>query len=300
MLHTNRHIVLIACCGLALIAFVGFGYSVVHSSKEIALTNERELKVNVQAGFGDISLSRGKSDAVVTADMNTDENAKIDDCLEYNIRDHVGYLDLSTDCKLDDSGNRKHGKSIHVDRLDSRKWSMQFTDAVPISFDIELGLGRGDIDMTNLAVKDFSLSCGASSVQLRFDRPNKEEIENMSIEAGVSKFEANGLCNARFHRLKFDGGVGSYLLDFGGPLDREVQADIDVGLGSLTIIVPEQIGAKIVYEKSWICHLTIDHDFTESSKEDNAYFSSNYYSAKGRINLRVDAGLGSVKVRRER
>ena len=120
----------------------------------------------------------------------------------------------------------------------------------------------------------------------------------MNLESGLSKFRAQGLCNANFNHLKFEGGVGSYVLDFGGTLKKEADVDIEVGLGSLTVIIPENIGAKISYEKSLVAHIDLASDFSEP--EENSYVSANYDNAPGRLNMHIEAGLGSVKIKRER
>jgi hypothetical protein len=209
--------------------------------------------------------------------------------VDYSVRDRVGYLSLSTEDK------EHHGRSIHISNLESTTWTTNFTDAVPISFDIQLGLGKGEFDFTGLNVKDLNLSSGASSVYLRFDQPNKSVIPNLNIEAGLSKFQAYGLGNANFDHFKFEGGVGGYTLDFSGKMDRECDADIEVGLGSLTIILPDNVGAKVYYEKSIVSHLDMEKAFSEQSE--NTYVSSNYYSAKGKINMHIDAEVVSVKIR---
>lgn len=297
--HNKYLIITLVCCGLGIFTFSALKFYNTKSTKEIQLKDERELKVSLEAGYGNLYISKGNPGSVVSAEMEADKKIDLDNCIDYRVRDHVGFLNMSLDC--DQSGkmeSKHHGKSIHFDNLDSRDWHVEFTNAVPTAYDIELGLGRGDIDMTDLRVKDFSLSTGASSVKLKFGTPNKETIEDMNLEAGVSKFTAEGLCNARFHHLKFEGGVGSYTLDFKGTLDREVDADIDVGLGTLTVIIPDNIGAKIIYEKSWIAHLDLASSFEESGNEENTYYSSNYDRASGKINMRIDAGMGSVKIRR--
>jgi len=285
------------CCSLALLSFTGAAYLTVESSREVPLGSERQLKVNLQTGFGDIDISKGTSSTAISLKMESKEKVELDDCFEYTVNDNVGFLNFSTDCKSGDAPRSR--KNIHLDRLDSRDWQMKFTDAVPLSFDIELGLGKGNIDLTDLAVKDFSLSCGASSVIVRCDRPNKETIDEMSIEAGVSKFQAYGLCNTRFRHLKFEGGVGSYVLDFGGSLNREVDAEVEIGLGSLTVRLPENIGVKLVYEKNWVTSVSTGNCFMKTTGESNEHFTSNYYSSKGRLNLHIDAGMGSVQVRRD-
>jgi hypothetical protein len=283
--------------GAALLAITGAAFMMSHVEKRIPLGNERELKVTLEAGFGDIFISKGETHDIMFAQADIDRDADMDHCLEYDVRDNVGYLDMSTDCKIDDADSHHHGKSIHIEGLESRTWKMRFTDAIPTTYDIELGLGKGEIDMTGLKVKDFDLSTGASSVNLKWDKPNLSEMEDMNIEAGVGKFKAEGLCNAHFHHLKFEGGVGEYTLDFGGTLDHEVDADVQVGLGSLDIYLPEHVAARVVYEKSWISHLSIDPVLHESETEEGTYYTSNYRGAKGRINFHIDAGVGTVHIR---
>ena len=133
-------------------------------------------------------------------------------------------------------------------------------------------------------------------MNLAFDEPNVTSIDNLSIESGVSKFNGRNLGNANFKHFKFQGGVGAYTLDFAGTIATEVDADIDVGLGVLTIIVPQDVGARVSYEKSWVSRLDCDSDF--HSVSDNEYETENYDRAEGKINFRIDSGLGSIKVRR--
>ncbi len=286
----------LAAVALFALLFSGFAYVSSHFyHKAIPLTNERELKVTLDAGFGDVTISRGKSSTIVDADITTEKENPVSDFFDYTPRGGIGYLSVNTNAN-EESHSRHH--SINFDGFHSNTWDMKFTDAIPISFELGLGLGSGNIDLSGLDVKDLKLSAGASSVQLRFDKPNKSVIENLTIESGLSKFEGKGLCNANFNRLKFEGGVGSYTLDFDGELKREVDVDIEVGLGSLIVYIPENIGAKIIYEKNWIAHFDLDKEFNEA--EENNYYSANYRTAEGKMNIRVEAGLGAIKIRRER
>jgi hypothetical protein len=265
--------------------------------KEVKLVREKEIKVTLESGFGTLNVSRGKPALVLDANVNADKNLNFEDCFDYSTSEGIGYLSVNTNADIE---SRRSGKkhSFRISGLESSTWLMHFTDAVPLSFDVQLGMGKGDFDLTGLSVKDLNISAGASSFYLRFDRPNKSEIEDLNIESGLSKFKAEGLCNANFNHLKFEGGVGGYSLDFGGKLDKEVDVDIEVGLGSLVVTIPEDIGVKLNYEKNFIAHLDIDKDFSED--QENTYFSSNFRTAAGKINMKIDAGLGSVKVRRER
>jgi len=279
---------------LALTAFV-FGSSG-RKQKQIDQTNERELKMTMEAALGDVYIKKGSGNIVLKATVDADRSLNMDDCIEYEVRDNIGFLNFVTDCE---EGTRKKNKksSVHVNDLESADWWLDLTDDIPISLDLELGMGKADLNLTGLDVKDLNLSAGASSVKLRFDEPNTSVIEDLSIEAGLSKFTGEGLANANFNHFKFEGGVGAYTLDFSGTMDHEADVDVEIGLGSVTIIIPKNIGVKVYCEKNWISHLSIDDEFKE--REDDTYYTPNYKSADGRMNMHIEAGLGSVKVKRK-
>ena len=272
---------------------LGFMYTAPNTyHRQIPRSGEREIKVTIEAGFAKLNLGLGKSSAVLEAEVTTDNPDDVTNLIDYSVRDKVGYLTLNTD------GSDGHKNRVfHISNFEQSKWTTNFTDEIPISFDIQLGLGKGDFDLSGLSVKDLSLSAGASSVRVRFDQPNKSVIDNLNIEAGLSKFESHGLGNANFRHFRFQGGVGSYVLDFGGEMKLEADADIEVGFGSLVIYVPKNTGVKIITDKNLVTHFDIDDDFTEQ-REDN-YLSSNYYTAAAKLNMRIDAGVGNVKIRRE-
>ncbi len=263
-------------------------------TREIGRTTEKELKVTLSSAFGTVIVRKGESGKVLHVESASEKlSAGLMD-IEYAIRNRVGFLDISLgEEKIEKDGK---GHSFTINSFDRGKWFLKFSDIMPISFDVQLGVGRGDFNLTGLNVKDFTLSTGASDVSLAFDEANPGQIENLSIESGVSKFDARNLANANFRRFHFQGGMGSYTLDFGGTLRNEVDVDIEVGLGLVTIIIPAEIGARVIYEKSWVSKLDCDQDF--QSAGENEYISSNYHRTSGRMNINIDSGLGSIKIRR--
>jgi len=261
--------------------------------REVGRTTERELNIVLTSTFGSVSISRGEPEKMLT--LEADEAARnAPAAAEYTIRNRIGYADLSLGEEGKDREEKRH--SFNLGDLNRGHWILRVSDAVPVSFDVELGIGSGDFNLTGLQVKDFTLSAGASNVTLAFDEPNSIRIDNMTIESGVSKFDGRNLGNANFRHLRFKGGVGAYSLDFAGAMTTEVDVDVEVGLGVMTIFVPQEVGARVSYDKSWMSRIDCAEDFRES--DSNEYLSDNYSSAAGKMNIRIDAGLGSVKIRR--
>jgi hypothetical protein len=262
--------------------------------REIGRTTEKEIKVILSSSFGTVIVSKGEGEKIFVAENTPDNQTKGRMEVQYSVRNRVGYLEITLGEQGKTGGDGK--KNFNIENFDRGKWYLRFSDAIPISFDVELGVGRGNFDLTGLEVKDFNLSTGASDVSLAFDSPNTLQIENLNIESGVSKCEARNLNNANFKHFSFQGGVGSYALDFGGILKNEVDVDIEIGLGLLTLIVPPEIGARVMYEKSWVSKLECDPDFRNAGE--NTYVSGNYHNVPGKMNINIDSGLGSIKVRR--
>ncbi len=266
-----------------------FAFQIIH--REIDRTKEKSLRAVIDVSFGDISLQRGSKDKIVVLDYEDEsENAQ---------RLQVGY-DID-----DDEGVLKIRlkKSSHIwgdedsDDGHRRKLSIWLTDDIPMSLDIELGAGRGDIDLTSLQLEDLKISTGASSVDVQCDKLNPITADEVNIESGVSRFTATDLSNTNFKKLKFSGGVGSYRLDFGGNLQHDATAKIEVGLGSVSVSVPKQIAAKLLYDASFFSSFDLDDDFVKTKS--GVYETEDAGNNEGRLTLQIEAGLGSVKVKRK-
>jgi hypothetical protein len=278
------------CAVLILSAAAAAGQEV--PLREIGRTTERELNIVLSSTFGTVLVSRGESGKMVVATTDGADAPRMG--FEYDIRNRVGYLDLTLgDVQKEGEGRKRH---LNLTDIEGGTWQLQFTDAIPISFDVELGVGKGDFDLSGLRVKDFNLSTGASDVALTFNTPNSAAIDNINIESGVSKFIGKNLGNANFRHFRFQGGVGTYSLDFGGTLDTEVDVDLEVGMGVMTIYVPKEVGARVFYVKSWVSRIDCDHDFVNAGE--NEYVTANFATAKGKMNIRVDTGFGSIAIRR--
>jgi hypothetical protein len=263
------------------------------SPREIGRTTERELKIVLSSKFGSVAIRKGEPEKIIIVNSKGgDDDPGIS--MDYTVRNRVGFLDLELGHPGEED-QRTNG-SFRFASFERGSWVLLLNDAVPISFDVELGVGKGRFDLAGLLIRDFNLSTGASDVRVSFDRPNESSIENITIESGVSKFEGRNFGNANFKHLRFQGGVGAYVLDFSGALTGEVDVDAEVGFGILTMIMPSDVGARVFHEKSWVSDLDLPEDFTQT--DDNIYTSGNYTSARGRINVRVDSGFGSIRIKR--
>jgi hypothetical protein len=276
-----------------LFVWITIGFAGDPERKEIGRTTEKELHVVLSASFGKVTLGKGEPEKIFVAEPGTNNDNAAPFHTEYTVRNRVGYLDISLGSAGSDESSKKG--SFKFSELGGGHWDLGFTDVIPISFDIELGVAKGRFDLSGLMVKDFNLSCGASDVVLTFATPNTTSLDQMNIECGVSKFEGKKLGNANFKRFKFEGGVGAATLDFSGTIENEVDVDIQLGVGVCTVTIPKEVGVRVFAEQTLVSRLDLDKSIHAES--DSRFVSENFKSAVGRMNVRVDAGLGSVKIR---
>jgi len=259
--------------------------------REFSRTHEKEVRVILDISFGSITIERGERDKIAMVDYDEEELNKQKLYVSYDISNESGTLHVklkeSTHFWSDDEDNKGH--SNHLD--------IKLSDAIPISFEIELGAGKGEINLTDLQVKEFNISTGASSVTMKCGKPNPISADDISIESGVSKFTALDLGNLNFHNLKFSGGVGSYNLDFNGKLRQSAEVQIEVGLGSINVYIPKSIPAKLVYDDNWLSSFSLDDDFEKTRT--GVYETNDFHDSSKRLTIRMEAGLGSVRIHRK-
>jgi len=271
--------------------------------REVKRTNEKEVNVKIEASFGSVNIAKGEKDKIVSVRYKRKKNnnePKLD--LDYYLNKNIGDLKLEMHpegAEVKSSNDGDGGVNVHLNNFDFNpdEWYVQLVEGIPLSIEAELGAGKSNFDFSGLIINELSISTGASSSKLRFDEKNSGEIKTLRIESGVSKFVADNLNNANYQALEFEGGVGAYILDFGGELKKEVKVDINVGLGAITLLIPKNVGVRIKYEDNWFSNLSLDdEEFVRRKK--GIYESTNYLDAEGKMNILIESGLGSVKIKR--
>ena len=135
-----------------------------------------------------------------------------------------------------------------------------------------------------------------SDIDLDFDEPNEEEIDEIRIEVGLGDFTGNNLGNANFRSLDLECGLGGAELDLTG--DRrvdEAEINVEVGLGSAKIWVPEGLGIEVSKDENFLSSVSLDRSLDEV--RDGLFRTANWGNSEHRITIDTDVGLGSIKVK---
>jgi hypothetical protein len=185
--------------------------------------------VRIEFGAGELFIHSSGSGALVsgTATYNVeglqpeistsgDEITIQQDTFEYNITGLPNYGDVEN------------------------TWDLYFnTD--PIELEVRSGAVSGEFELGGMAISELKVFTGASSVDLNFATPNLTPMSQFRITTGASTATLSGLANANFSLMNFQGGVGSYTLDFSGVFQRDATVEVDAGLSNVTINVPPGI-----------------------------------------------------------
>jgi hypothetical protein len=169
------------------------------------------------------------------------------------------------------------------------QWDLKLGNT-PMELTIDAGAYEGTMELGGLSLKSLAVKDGAASVNLSFSEPNLIEMSTLAYSTGASEVKLSGLGNANFSKFDFDGGAGSYTLDFSGELQRDASVKIDTGLSDLTLIIPEGVDAT----------LTMDGGLTDINLGSGWSQSGNVYSHQGSgptLDIVINMGAGNVNVK---
>ena len=254
------------------------GWKTLTSARQVA--GERRLDVNVEYGAGHLRVSPERGNLLYRMEVRYDQSAVVP-VTSYDRR--TGQLRLGV------NGRRDRQRTDNV-RGEGRA-TIGLTPAVPMSLDLAFGAGEADVRLGGLALENLEISTGASETRVSFDQPNRTSARAVKMEAGAASLVVTSLANARTQRIDFEGGVGATTLDFGGTWTRDAQATVKMGVGSVTLRLPRNVGVKIEKDS-----FLASFDSNGMVKRGNAWYSRGYERSTRKLAIQIDAAIGSIEV----
>lgn len=241
------------------------------------LESNDEIRVFVEYGVGHFKV------------RSTDEGLLYRMNLRYDEDHFEPVADFSGDrLRL---GVESFGRSRRIRGREAGELDLELARGVPIDLSLEFGAVKADIDLGGLALTDLDLSTGASESHIDVSEPNPSRMESASFEVGAAEFTAEGLGNLNAEYIEVDAGVGAIVLGFDGRWERDARVEINMGLGSLELHVPEGLGVQL-HKDSFLTAL----DSEGLIKRGDTYESPDFDDADHRIVIELDAAFGSVAV----
>lgn len=184
------------------------------------------------------------------------------------------------------------GGSIRMGRHGPGELDLRLSPDVPLDLDLDFGAVEAEIELGGLMLHGLDIETGASQTRVRFSTPNAAACDRLALSMGAASFEAVGLGNANCAEINVEGGVGEVTLDFSGDWRRNMEADISMALGSLTLVVPSDVGVRVDKDT-----FLTSFDSPRFEKRDDVYYSTNWDSARHRLDVDLSGAFGSVNIR---
>jgi len=232
--------------------------------------------VTLKFAAGTLNLQPGAEGALVTGTAT------------YNVADLKPTVSTENGNILIETGNfdLKGFPRLNQDVINN--WELKL-GASPMRLVINAGAYQGDYELGGLSLERLQIEDGASQVDVSFSTPNLAQMSSLQYTTGASQVSLKGLANANTTDMTFRGGAGEYTLDFSGELRNNMDVNIESGVSSVTIIVPEGVNAQVIS----------DSGFTTVSTSGSWKQNGNTYQLTGSgntITINVKIGAGSLKL----
>jgi hypothetical protein len=171
------------------------------------------------------------------------------------------------------------------------EWKLEFSPEVPLTMDLSVGAGDGELDFTGLQLEALNLDVGAGDFEVRFGEPNEAEMDHLTVDAGASKLEVRGIGNAGPERMKVQGGVGDITLDLTGDWPRSADVEIVAGVGLLTLRLPDDVGVEVEIEGG-----LSSVNASGLRRQGDAYVNDAFGEADTELRIQVTTGIGALRL----
>ena len=178
---------------------------------------------------------------------------------------------------------------------DDNDWRVVLSRDYNWDIDLEVGFAECLIDLSGIPISDLSIDIGASECDLEFNQPNPIVMEMLDIDAGAGELKIEGLGNANFEDMRFDGGAGDFLLNFEGEFEGFRKVRIDIGVGAVELEIPGDLPVRIETNDSWLNSINFK-GARLIEVENGVYETRDYDLANRGLEIDLDLGIGEAEI----
>lgn len=177
---------------------------------------------------------------------------------------------------------------------DAGSMKVELSDRVPMDLSLELGAVEADLQFGGLRLTDLSLRSGAADVTARFDRPNVERLNTMTLQVGAAEVKLLDVANSGVSRINAEVGAGTLSIDLGGVLSRDVDITATLAMGGLSLNVSSDDGVYV--DENSVLGGFKKEGFT---KRADGWYSANFDTAARKVRVHLHAFLGGLTLTRQ-
>lgn len=203
--------------------------------------------------------------------------------------------------KIIDKGNEDF--STKLSKIFGRKttdeenyWNIYLTDQKPYRLDLNYGVGKAYVDLSNIAVENCRINSGNAHVKVGYlsMEENKTTMDTMIVSVDLGDVEIENLNLARAENILAEVGIGTLVMDFNEKPKERSDIWARVGAGSLYVNLPEVDMPVIIRMKGTSYNkFKLPKSFRPLS--DNVFVNSSYNEdAANLLSFNIDLSMGSV------
>jgi hypothetical protein len=237
----KKPLIIFAC--IVLVTTLACSFSVdlpkARTGVDSVLEINEAVPTSVESGKLTVSMGAG------SLEINPGEEAWVSGTIEYNVPLWSPKV-TREDSKLEISQTTEDNFTVPAKKV-KNDWKLNIGN-YPTALLIKAGAYEGKLQLGGIPLTSLEVNDGASHVDVIFDKANPQVMTNLTYKTGASDISLEGLGYANAEEINFDGGAGSYTLDFSGDLQRDLDVNINYGLGDVKIIIPTGVAAKVTVE----------------------------------------------------
>jgi len=174
-----------------------------HRVQSIDRQDAKSVRAEVNMGAGELHLGGGSSHLL---DATFDFRNTTEPHVEYNVDNGEGTLNIS-----------QKGSTSFFGRTDNT-WNLELSNEVPLTLEVNMGAGQGNIHLANLNVSKFEVNIGAGQANVDLTGDRKSDL-SAQVNGGVGEADirlpknvgvvvsASGVIGSiDTHGLKHEGG----------------------------------------------------------------------------------------------
>lgn len=282
-----KRTMMLLVCLVPLVSGCGFTLPRVHTlevgelreeKREILRDGAESAEVRILFGAGELEIAPGEEETLFAG------------IFRYNVEEWAPEVSYEDGELRVEQGHTENAWGIPDDEV-RNDWELKFSPAVDLDLDLKVGACRGELDLSGLRLTKLDLDVGASELDIRFTAPNPVAMERLTLDAGASDLKVIGLGNAGPRRLSVKGGVGSLTLDFTGAWPASARVEIDAGVSTLTLRLPDDVGVRVEVEGG-----LSDVEAEGLRRSGDAYVNDRYGEAETELLIEIRLGVGSLKL----
>lgn len=271
-----------AVVAIIVLMLVGPSIGLAGPSREITTSSYVEAREDATAVYVELNLSVAntkvsaltESDDLFTAEVT--HIGKLDYRVEGEARKSIYLGEEDSQDNVLFGGAEFLGRIFGVDD-ESLTWDIGLSPDVPVTLDINGGVGNSEFDLSGLQIENFVVNGGVGNI--RADLPAMEDSYNATINSGTGEISITLAADSALN-LNINGGVGNVIIDV--PEGAAVQVVGQSGVGNIQ--VPENFQR-------------VDGDDDNFLGSSGIWETRDFNEASRRITIQYSGGVGNLTVR---